>query len=204
MMYRDIQKIEAIKKILEKKFIGTEKESEYFSYEEFAKEPLLVDRMGVNRIFEIIQESSNKNITFKIVEGRHKLPDTVTGGIGKMSDLYPVGIGVHISDPKRVNEFFKSILQYPILLSEHKIEFDSKKGIITVNGRDVVFPANGNELSFCKIMFDIDNPVGVPLDWTTLYTEIRGVDPMSTDRVRVNTLESLTCQFQHLRRRLEL
>ena len=181
MTDKDIQKIEVVKKILEKKFIGTDKESDFFSYEELATEPILTDQMGVNRIFEIIQESSNKNITLKIIEGRHKLPDTAAGGIGQMSDLHPIGIGVYVSDLEKLNDFFKSILQYPILLSEHEVEFDSKKGIITVNGRSVVFPANGNEQSFCKIMFDTDNPVGIPVDWTTLSREIRGVDPMSTD-----------------------
>ena len=181
MIDRDIQKIEAVKKILVKKFTETGRESEFFYFNELAKDPLLADRMGVIRIFEIIQDASDKNISFEIFKEQHRLPDTAAYGPGKMSDPYPAGIGVHISDPKKLNEFFESILQYPIRLSEHKVQFDNKKGIVTVNGRNVVLPIDKNEHALCTVMFDTNNPVGIPVDWTVVYDGITEVDPISTN-----------------------
>ena len=109
----DIQKIEAIKIILETRLNDTV-ESVYYSFLDLARlSPLLKNQMGVERAFLIIQENSDRNITFRIRKGRHPLPNLAgqAGVYPELSDPVPVGIEVYVSQWANLDEYFDLILK---------------------------------------------------------------------------------------------
>jgi hypothetical protein len=173
----ELEKIEAVKRILISKFKGSSKESQFISFEELAKEPELRDQMGVKKIFAFVEKISNEAITFEVITKRVEMPSRAgqEGAYPQLSNPIPVGIQVHVFNPEKIESYFK--FDYPIKLSDHKVIFDDQKSTISANSRVTQIPPFKNEYYLCKVLFD--KPVGTPIDWSLLHKEIEGTDPLN-------------------------
>jgi hypothetical protein len=128
-----------------------------------------------------IQKRSGGNISFRIVTRRLELPIRTgqASAYPEFSDLMPSGVEVHVSDPVRLEEYFRSALNYPIKLSAFEIEFNDLEGTISAGNRKSTLPPDLNEHRFCRAMFKKLPHVAV--DWSLIFQDMNGLDPIVTD-----------------------
>jgi len=136
------QKIEAVQRVLQKHFSNSSAESIYLSFRTLAEESLLRDEMGVKKIFSVLEKDSNGEISFEVVMGRIRLPDRAgqSGVYPELSDPYPAGLRVHVSNPTKLNEYFKDIL-FQLEKKGAKLNFNFSPG----TGIMIIEEQNGNK-----------------------------------------------------------
>lgn len=198
----ELEKIEAVKRVLIPKFKNSDKESVFISFDELSKEPELEDQMGCKKVFAFLERSTNNNISFEIVTKRKQLTDRAgqDGTYPQLTNALPIGIQVHVSNPSRIASYFE--FNYPIKLSEHKVSFDKDKAIIEVDNRVSQLPNLQDEHEFCKFMFN--QPAGVAIDWSTVYKEIHGTDPIDqNEKTRKVQAKSLSDTIRRINKRVQ-
>lgn len=109
---REIEKIEKIQELFQKRLTEKRTETIFFSFEELDKEPLLVDRTGLEKILNLIHKESSDRISWKYWTEYRMLrgggsaahPDDPPGAV-----LSKIGIEVHVSDPSRLAQYFDAV-----------------------------------------------------------------------------------------------
>ncbi len=135
----DIQEIEKIQNLLQKHFDSSNEESVLLTFQELTDETLLKNKVNVKRIFDIIKNFSGENISFEIETERHHLPDLAGQAdvYPKLSNPYPIGIKVYISDSTKLKDYFELVFS-KLNKTEDKpvFSFSIIAGILTIEDQD--------------------------------------------------------------------
>lgn len=112
---RDVQKVELIRDLLTTHLTRDDGESVFLSLTELNSSLLLADRMGAEKILRTIQDSTSGAISFETRMAKHALQESETtalpgGRILGMSDSYPIGFDIHVSEPEKLEKYFEKVL----------------------------------------------------------------------------------------------
>ncbi|MDB5265364.1 MAG: hypothetical protein JWM39_77 [Parcubacteria group bacterium] len=144
---RQYEGVVVLQRLLEQRLNDSNHQALYLSYEDLANfSPLLKEPMGVEKFFEVIQNETNKNITYKIKILRKALPHRAGNEAvyPPLSDPSPVGIDVHVSDLQMLKNYFecarskdgagKSALN-KIMSIDIVPRVEDSKAVIVINGK---------------------------------------------------------------------
>ena len=114
---RQHQKLEKLQQMISAKLKKSDEESVYISFEEFEKEPLLKDRVGLIKILDIIKDKTHGHVSWKT---RTKLISG--GGLGIFATevmafqqrIPPppneIGVDINVAEPLKLEKYFDAAL----------------------------------------------------------------------------------------------
>ena len=177
---KETERIEKVRELLHAKLDNTNSETAFFSFAELTKEPLLADATGREKVLNRIAQGTEGRISWltrtesrwednnyqSTADSTHRPPELVSA---------LTGIEIHVSDPEKIDEYLGSLINPPIRLSEHKIDFNDAEATVIVANRKSWIPQALNEHLLCRVMFDA--PVRTAVDWSVIYEKMTGNDP---------------------------